>query len=89
MRIPYKDAIFTAVTSAVGAGAGAAIYGTIGGVGIAATGTAIGITLGPFIAIGAGVGATGYGVYWLGKQVARRPPPPSGGGGGPITVTRV
>ncbi len=33
--------------------------------------TAVGVTLGPFIAIGAGVGAVGYGLYWLDKQVGR------------------
>jgi uncharacterized membrane protein len=44
----------------------------IGGIGVAATGTAVGITLGPFIAIGAGVGLTAYGLYWLGKQVGQR-----------------
>ena len=56
----------------VGAGVGTGIYATIGGIGVAATGTAIGITLGPFIAIGAGVGLTGYGIYWLGKQVGSK-----------------
>jgi hypothetical protein len=40
----------------------------IGGVGVAAGGTAVGITLGPFIAIAATVGLVRYGIYWLGKQ---------------------
>ena len=55
-----------------GAAAGAGLYAAIGGIGVAATGTAVGITLGPFIAIGAGVGLTAYGLYWLGKQVGQR-----------------
>jgi len=55
-----------------GAAAGAVLYSTIGGIGVAATGTAVGITLGPFIAIGAGVGFTAYGLFWLGKQVGQR-----------------
>jgi len=67
-----KDATKAGVATVAGAGAGALTYGTIGGVGIAATGTAVGITLGPFIAIGAGIGLTGYGIYWLGKQVGRK-----------------
>ena len=64
-----KDGLKAVATTAVGAGAGAATYGIIGGVGVAATGTAVGVTLAPFIAIGAGVGLVGYGLYWLGKQV--------------------
>ena len=67
-----KEAYKAATAGIVGAGAGAATYGAIGGVGIAATGTAVGVTLGPFIAIGAGVGLAGYGVYWLGKQIGRK-----------------
>lgn len=67
-----KDGFKAVGAGVVGAGIGAATYGTIGGIGVAATGTAIGITLGPFIAIGAGIGLTGYGLYWLGKQVGRK-----------------
>ena len=67
-----KDSAKAGLATAAGAGAGVAAYGTIGGVGIAATGTAVGITLGPFIAIGAGLGLTAYGVYWLGKQVEKK-----------------
>ena len=64
-----KDTV-NAVTSAVAGGAvGAGIYATTGGVGLAVGGTAIGVTLGPFVAIGAGVALTGYGIYWLGKQI--------------------
>lgn len=69
MKEGTKDAL-KAGGSAVGGGAvGAAIYSVIGGIGIAGGGTAVGITLGPFIAIGSGIGLAGYGLYWLGKQV--------------------
>ena len=71
MKENAKDALKTVATAGIGAAAGAGTYGVIGGVGVAAVGTAVGITLGPFIAIGAGVGATGYGIYWLGKQIGR------------------
>jgi len=62
---------------AAGAGVGAAVYTAVGGIGVAAGGTAVGITLGPFLLIGSGLGAVGYGLYWLGKQM--------GGGGSPNT----
>jgi hypothetical protein len=71
MNSSKKDALKATGAAALGAGGGAAVYGTIGGIGVAATGTAVGVTLGPFIVIGAGVGAAAYGVYWLGKQVGR------------------
>ncbi len=58
-----KELTKTGIATGVGAAAGAGTYGIIGGVGVAATGTAVGVTLGPFIAIGAGVGLTGYGLY--------------------------
>ncbi len=64
-----EDGYKAVAAGLAGGGVGAATYGVIGGVGIAATGTAVGITLGPFIAIGAGVGLASYGLYWLGKQV--------------------
>ncbi len=67
-----KEGAKAVAASAVGAAVGAGTYGAIGGIGVAATGTAVGITLGPFIAIGAGLGAAGYGVYWLGKQVGKK-----------------
>ena len=54
---------------ATGAAIGASTYHVIGGIGIAAIGTAVGVTLGPFIGIGAGVGLGGYSLYWLGKQI--------------------
>ncbi len=65
------------VGKAAGAGVaggalGAGAYGLIGGVGVAATGTAVGITVGPFIAIGAGLALIGYGLFRLGRQVGRR-----------------
>jgi len=43
---------------------------------VAAAGTAVGVTLGPFVAIGAGLGTAAYGVYWLGKQVGASPTQP-------------
>ena len=72
MKEGVKEGIKAAAAGTAGAGVGAATYVTIGGVGIAATGTAVGITLGPFIAIGAGLGLTGYGVYRLGKQMGKK-----------------
>ena len=51
-----------------GAGAGALTYGALGGIGVAAMGTAVGITLAPFACIGAGVGLVGYGCYQLGRK---------------------
>ncbi len=65
--------IAKAAGAAAGGGAvGAGVYGTIGGIGVAAAGTAASITLGPFIAIGTGVGLAGYGVYKLGKWAGRK-----------------
>jgi hypothetical protein len=64
-----KDGLKAAIAGVGGAGAGAATYSVIGGVGLAIGGTAVGITMGPFITIGAGLGLTAYGFYWLGKQV--------------------
>jgi len=48
------------------------MYGVIGGVGIAATGTAVSVTLAPLIAIGSAVGASAYGLYWLGSAITLR-----------------
>ena len=64
-----KDGLKTVIAGVGGAGVGAATYSVIGGVGLAIGGTAVGITMGPFIAIGTGLGLTFYGLYWLGKQV--------------------
>jgi hypothetical protein len=72
MKDGTKNALQAAGTTVGGAAAGAATYGIIGGIGVAAGGTAVGITLGPFICIGAGLGLTGYGIYWLGKQIGGR-----------------
>jgi len=69
MNEGVKNGARAVVATVAGAGAGAAAYATIGGIGVAAAGTAVGITLGPFIAIGSGVGLTAYGLYWLGKQI--------------------
>jgi hypothetical protein len=57
-----------AASTAAGGAAGALTYATVGGVGVAAAGTAVGITLAPFVAIGAGVGLVGWGLYSLGKR---------------------
>ncbi len=64
-------------STVAGGAAGAGVYGVIGGVGVAAAGTAVGVTLGPFVAIGAGVGLTAYGLFWLGTQVGAANPPPA------------
>ena len=66
-----KEALKAAGSGVGGAAAGAATYSVIGGVGIAATGTAVGVTLGPFIAIGAVIGGAGYGLYRLGKYIGK------------------
>jgi hypothetical protein len=66
------DALNTVRTAGAGAAVGAGLHVIVGSVGVAAGGAALGLTMGPFIAIGAGVGAAGYGLYWLGKQVATR-----------------
>jgi len=44
------------ITTTLGAAVGALTYSSIGGMGLAVGGTAVGITLGPMITIGAGVG---------------------------------
>src|ERR1051326_8813837 len=79
-----NDAAKAAVAAGAGGAAGAATYGVIGGVGSAAAGTAVGVTLGLLVCIGAGLGLTGYGLFWLGKQIgggrrgtATTPPPPA------------
>lgn len=66
-----KETLKAAASGAAGGVAGAGAYAAIGGVGVAATGTAVGITLGPLIAIGSGLGLAGYGLYRLGKQVGK------------------
>lgn len=53
-----------------GAAAGAGLYGAIGGIGVTILGTAVGVTLGPMVAIGSGLGLVGYGFYSLGKRTA-------------------
>jgi len=72
MNSAQKETFNTLRTAGVGAVAGFGIYGMTGGVGIAVGGTAVGLSAGPFIVIGAGVGATMYGIYWLGKQSVAR-----------------
>lgn len=61
------EAAKVAGTAAAGAGAGFAASHVIGGVGLAVGGTAVEVTLAPFVAIGCGVALTGRGVYKLGK----------------------
>jgi len=74
--------LYGAAGSTVAGGAGgAAAYATIGGIGIAIGGTAFGITLGPFIAIGAGTALTAYGLIWLGWQLGAVRPGDSPAGG--------
>jgi hypothetical protein len=72
MKGGAKEAVNAVVSTGVGAAAGAATYGIIGGVGLAVTGTAVGVTLGPFMAIGAGIGLTVYGIFWFGKHVGKK-----------------
>ena len=72
MASDNKSALSAAGSAGAGAIAGAVAFKAVGGIGVAAGGTAFGLTVGPFIAIGAGVGAVGYGLYWLGKQVGRK-----------------
>lgn len=69
MKEGPKEALKAGAAAGAGGAAGAAAYGVIGGIGVAAGGTAVSITLGPFIMIGAGLGLFGYGVYRLGKQI--------------------
>lgn len=61
-----------AKTTVAGAVLGAGTYCITGGVGVAAAGTAIGITLFPFIALGAVLGSAVYGCYWFGKQKGKK-----------------
>lgn len=67
-----------AAGAAAGGGAvGAGVHGIVGGGGGAAVGTAESIPLGSWIAIGAGVGLAGFGIYklaewgWRKREVAR------------------
>lgn len=68
-----KEVVKNAVVSGfVGGAAGATTYGVMGGIGLAAAGTAVSVTLGPFIAVGVGLGAFTYGVFSLGRRCAAR-----------------
>lgn len=64
-----KNVTKTLISAVVGGGVGAGAYSVIGGIGIAVGGTAVGVTVGPFVVIGAGLGAAAYGLVWLGKQL--------------------
>ena len=59
---------FVLLNPTYGTAGGAVASGIIGGIGLAFCGTAVGITLGPFIAIGAGLSFAGWGIYKLGKN---------------------
>jgi hypothetical protein len=62
--IEEQDA--TAITAVIaGAGVGAGVSATLGGMGLAVAGTAVGVTMAPVAAAGAIVGLAGYGLYKL------------------------
>ena len=56
----------------IGAIVGLFVFLLIGGIGVALLGTAVGITMGPFVLIGACLFGLLYGVYWLGKQIGSK-----------------
>jgi len=66
MNIPSKISVPTDAVATIGGGAaaGASIHAAIGGVGIAATGTA---WAAPLVLTGAALGAALYGAYRLGR----------------------
>lgn len=64
-----KEIVHATTAGAVGAGVGASAFAIIGGVGVAALGTAVGLTLVPFIAVGTAVGLGGYGLVRIGKEI--------------------
>lgn len=64
-KINKKEARKAGTACGVGGAVGASTHATIGSVGLAATGTAVGVGLGWFIAAGAVLGLAGYGVYRL------------------------
>jgi hypothetical protein len=79
MNETTKEVLKAGGTSIVGGALGAGLYGTIGGIGLTAVGTGLGVTLGPFIAIGAVIGGAGYGVFSLGRRFEKRKAPNSSG----------
>lgn len=72
-----KEMAKAAGAAAGGGAVGAGVHEIVGGGGGAAVGTAKSIPLGPCIAVGAGVGLAGYGIYklakwgWRKREVAR------------------
>jgi len=62
-----KDTLIIGATTVAGGAAGAGLTATIGGIGVAAVGTAVAL---PVAAIGAGLGAIIGGVFVLGKRLA-------------------
>ena len=69
---PMKELTKLCIHTGVGATLGAAANCSIGGIGVAAMGTAFSITLGPFIAIGAVGGSALYAVCWFVKRADRK-----------------
>jgi hypothetical protein len=67
-----KRLLETGVSGIAGGAVSASIYGVIGGIGVAAAGTAVSVTLAPLIAIGSVLGVSAYGLYWLGSAVTPR-----------------
>ncbi|PSB06602.1 hypothetical protein C7B61_08665 [filamentous cyanobacterium CCP1] len=57
-----NDAVEAGIYAAAGAAGGAAVSATIGGIGLAAMGTAVGIGMTPVVAAGAVVGLAAYGL---------------------------
>ena len=72
MKQLTKRLIKTGTSSVAGGVFGAGVYSVIGGIGVAATGTAVSVTLAPLIVVGSGLGATAYGLYWLGAALTSR-----------------
>jgi hypothetical protein len=67
-----KRLLKTGASTVTGGALGAGTYDVIGGIGVAATGTAVSVTLAPLIVVGSGLGAAAYGLYWLGSAVTSR-----------------
>ena len=63
-----KEIKKTAPVALGGAAVGAGTYATIGGLGLAGLGGAVGITLLPMICIGVTVSAVGHGLYRWGQR---------------------
>jgi len=66
-----KDSVKAGLSAVVGGTVGIVSNLSIGGVGLAIGGTAISISMGPFVATGAILATTGYGLFYLGKRIQR------------------